>query len=369
MKICFLTHNVDSKNGGGRFSLEFIQHLQASELAPEIVLLTTAASGYQGEQPILCPNKIKLFLSLPKLRKIFKQCDIAHAFDGWPYGVVAALAHFGLKNKLIITAVGTGSLQPLHNWRAPVLRWAYRQANTLVAISSYTAREIKQQVSKVDIKIVPLGINFEYFASMEYKYLSSVLKLDLTKNYQLYILSVGRLKPRKGYDVSLRVFARLAADYPDLRYVIIGSGLGGDYHRRLQQLAVELRIADEVIFKENVSDDELAAWYRQAELFLLLPQNVNYDVEGFGLVFLEAAAFGLPVIGASNSGAEDAIWDGQNGFLVKPDDVSAVTARAEEILDNRTLRQKFSANSLIFAKKMSWEHTISEYVELYKTLL
>ena len=136
----------------------------------------------------------------------------------------------------------------------------------------------------------------------------------------------------------------------------------------MQKIIAELGIVDKVLFKENISDEELVCWYQQAELFMLLPQNIKYDVEGFGLVFLEAAAFGLPVIGAADSGAEDAIWNGRNGFLVNPADITAAATRAREILSNQDLRQKLSANSILFAKKMSWEHTINNYLTIYQSL-
>ncbi|PIR92501.1 hypothetical protein COU01_01445 [Candidatus Falkowbacteria bacterium CG10_big_fil_rev_8_21_14_0_10_44_15] len=363
MKICFLTHNVDIKNGTGRLTFEFIAQLKKALPQAGVLILTTVGSSYEGERVILYPNKIKLLVSLPKLRKIFERYDIIHAFDGWPYGVISALAHLGLKNKLVITAIGSGSLQPLYRWPTGILKWAYRQANALVAISSYTAREIKKKAPIVNIKVIPLGINCEYFfvQGNDEKHLEDI------KTFQPYLLSVGRLKPRKGYHVSLRVFAALTAQHPTLRYVIIGSGRGG-YYSELQKIIAELGIANKVLFKENVSDEELAFWYRQAELFMLLPQNINYDVEGFGLVFLEAAAFGLPVIGAADSGAEDAVWDGQNGFLVKPTNIAAAAARVQEILNNQELRQKLSVNSMLFAKKMSWGHTIDSYLKLYQSL-
>ena len=363
MKICFLTHNVDIKNGTGRLTFEFIAQLKNTLPQAGALILTTVGSSYEGERVILYPNKIKLLLSLRKLRKIFQRYDIIHAFDGWPYGVMAALAHIGLRNKLVITVIGSGSLQPLYQWQAGILKWAYRQANALVAISSYTAREIKKKASMLNIKVIPLGINYEYFSVQG----NDERHLEDIKTFQPYLLSVGRLKPRKGYHISLRVFAALTAQHPTLRYVIIGSGRGV-YYSELQKIIAELGIANKVLFKKNVSDEELACWYRQAELFMLLPQNINYDVEGFGLVFLEAAAFGLPVIGASDSGAEDAIWNGQNGFLLKPDNIDAAVARVHEILSNPEVRQKLSVNSLSFAKKMSWGHTIDSYLKLYQSL-
>ena len=143
MDICFLTHNLDIKNGGGRLSYELISGLQKTSPDVKIKVLTTIFSGYEYEEAILYPNKIKLFFSLLKVRKILKHYNIIHAFDGMPYGVIASLALVGLRNKLIVTAVGSGSLQPLYSKYAFLIKWAYRQADKLIAISSYTANEIK----------------------------------------------------------------------------------------------------------------------------------------------------------------------------------------------------------------------------------
>ena len=108
------------------------------------------------------------------------------------------------------------------------------------------------------------------------------------------------------------------------------------------------------------------AIYRNAELFMLLPVNDRGDVEGFGFVFLEAAAAGLPVIGTLDSGAEDAVLERGNGFLVQPRDSGSAASAAAHILGNVAMKKKFSAASLEFAKKMNWERVISRYSAVYK---
>lgn len=364
MRICYLMHNLDSKNGGGRLGGEFIAQVRKEYPAAEVSLLTTVASGATNEAAILYPDKIRLLFSLPALRRRLKQYDIIHAFDGSPYGIIAALAHWRLKNKFIITAVGSGSLQPLHTWwLRPLMKWAYRQADAVTAISSYTAREVHAFIPETAVQAIPLGIRSEYFTDQG----TTAAVRAAARTLRPYILSVGRVKPRKGYDISLRVFAALKQQLPQLQYVIVGNGRGS-YYRELQALADRLDVSGSLIFKEGIDDEELACLYREAELFLLLPQNVGYDVEGFGLVFLEAAAFGLPVIGTRDSGAEDAVWDGHNGFLVPPQDVTAAVARAREILHTEELRSKLQANSLRFAKKMSWQRAVSPYLALYQNL-
>jgi glycosyltransferase involved in cell wall biosynthesis len=99
-----------------------------------------------------------------------------------------------------------------------------------------------------------------------------------------------------------------------------------------------------------------------------MSQDVKKDVEGFGLVFLEAAASGLPVIGSRNTGAEDAILNNQNGFLLKQDDITAISNSILKILTDKYLKERFSQSSIIFAKNSSWKKRLQKYINIYESL-
>ncbi|MDP2709111.1 MAG: glycosyltransferase family 4 protein [bacterium] len=360
MKICFLTHNLDVKNGGGRFSLELVRQLKKIDHKLTALGLTTVDSGLVWAKNILPIDKITLILSIARIRKIFKDCDIIHALDGWPYGLIAVLAGLGLKKKIIITAIGSGSIKPLYQpLFSRMLSGVYGRADKLTAISSYTAREIIKKVPGLKIEVIPLGVDFNAFINLGENLPRAIINP--------YIISVGRLKPRKGYLESIRVFFKVNQKMPELKYVIVGSGRG-EYFKELQVLIKKLRLEDKIIFKENISDEELAALYRGAELFMLLPQNDNFDVEGFGLVYLEAAVFGLPVIGSLDCGAEDAVSDGRNGYLLEPKDIEKASRLVLLILRDKNLRQQFSRASVELAKKMTYRRMAQRYLELYKSL-
>ena len=115
MKICILTHNLDTANGGGRLSFELMQNIRRLNPSIELTLLTTIDTGKNNELPILYPNKFKLLISIFKIRSIIKQCDLVQVFDVAPYATIAWLASIGLKKKIILTTIGSGSIQPLHN--------------------------------------------------------------------------------------------------------------------------------------------------------------------------------------------------------------------------------------------------------------
>ncbi|HLD34827.1 MAG TPA: glycosyltransferase family 4 protein, partial [Patescibacteria group bacterium] len=105
------------------------------------------------------------------------------------------------------------------------------------------------------------------------------------------------------------------------------------------------------------------------ELFFLMSQAGGHDIEGFGLVFLEAAASGLPTIGSKDCGAEDAILDGKNGFLVDAKDIGGFSDAIKKILGDANLKKKMSEESRKFAGASGWDRRTEEYVQIYQTLL
>ncbi len=357
--ICLLVHSVDTKQGGGRLAEGFISHMRAEGF--NIHALTTLPQGVNAEDAVLSTNPITLIRNASKIRRAMAKADLVHAMDVFPYGIVAAVLNIGLRKPLIIGVIGSASLQPLYR---PILaalsRWAYRQADLLTATSFYMARQVHKKMPELKMEVIFPAIDYRYFA-------------ERTSSYQLenkrpFVLSVAKVKPRKGLDVSLPAFAQVAAKIPELDYVIVGS-CDGEYCREIHQLVKTLGIESRVIFKQKISDEELIALYRGASLFLLLPQNVGNDVEGFGLVFVEAAAFGLPVIGARESGAEDALVDTENGYLVDPHDVDGAATRMLQILEDPALRERFAERSVEFAKEDDWGVIIKKHRALYDTLL
>ena len=353
MKVIYLNNDSSMKTGAGRFynSLTGALGKNVPDLKAEIL---THENGLP-----------KRFWQLPfyyfPVRKTIKNCEIVHALDGWPYGFIAVIASLFLKKRVIITAIGTGSVKPLYNWwKRPLLRWAYKKADIVTAVSNNTKKEILKVLPDLNIEVINHGVDFNKFKIKN-------LKLKIQKPY---ILSVGALKKRKGFEYSIAAFAELLKgiresgnkELSDLKYVIVGKG---PEHQNLKFKIKNLKLENRVIFLENLTEEELISVYKNAELFVLLPQDINKDIEGFGLVFLEAAAAGLPVVGAKDTSAEDAVRDGKNGILVDPTDIQSAAQAAEKILSDVDLRNSFSKESLILAKEMSWEKIAKTYSDLY----
>ncbi len=361
--VCFLNHNLDVRTGAGNFCRSLLAAFR--EVRPDFryLVLTRESSGQADELALLPGSKWRAILALPKIRAVFRRYDNIHALDGYPYGVIAALAALGLKKKLIITAIGTGALQALDRPIAGrLLRWAYRRADRVVAVSHYTACELTREVPGLKITaVINHGVNADEFARAPA--LTEMEKLEI-KKLRPYIVGVGALKPRKGYGYALEAFAEIRKSHPSLSYVIVGDGPEkGNLESRIKYHG----LGGAVVFFRRVRREFLISLYRSAELFMLLPYDAGRDVEGFGLAFLEAAAAGIPVIGATDSGAQDAVAHEKNGFLVPPQDSRAAAEAVLRILSDSSLRQRFSAGSLAFAGEMSWVRAAEAYRQLYES--
>jgi phosphatidylinositol alpha-1,6-mannosyltransferase len=127
----------------------------------------------------------------------------------------------------------------------------------------------------------------------------------------------------KGVDLVLRAFAQLSPALPEARVVVVGDG---PEYERLTTLARDLGIDQRVHFTGGVNDARLVEWYRAADVFVLPARSEPPTVEGFGTVYLEASACGLPVIGPDEGGPVDAIIEGQTGLRVPPRDLDALAA-------------------------------------------
>ena len=180
---------------------------------------------------------------------------------------------------------------------------------------------------------------------------------------------MGALKSRKDYHVSIPAVAKVKEKYPDVKYYIVGDCSNKNYFNQLEELAKRYNIEKNIFFEENINEKELIELYGQADIFLLTPVNVNNHFEGFGLVYLEANACGLPVIGSFNCGAEDIIKDNYNGLLVPQSDIENTAKAILKLLDNPNFARELGENGKKVAKRMSWDKTVSQYLKVYNSIL
>ena len=364
MKICFLTKTLNTDCGLGRYSREVIERINKKKEF-EIIVLTEEPSDFPLAKPVLnnsLNNIFFIFINALKIRKYIRQSDIIHCLDAYPYGVIGALANLGLKRKFVISVVGSYSLAPLEQKiKGLLLRWAYRKADCVLSISSFIQKEVLKRVRIKNAQVVNLGIDFDKFQ------IGDFINNRESKREKV-ILSVGELKRRKGYHISIPAMVEVKKKYPGFKYYIVGHQDNRLFFLKLKKLAKKLNLDNNIVFLEKISDRDLIKLYHQSDLFLLTSVNIGLHCEGFGLVYLEANACGKPVIGTYNCGAEDIITNGYNGFLVPQNDIKKTSQAILEILDDSQLARQMGENGIKKAREMSWQKTIEKYIEVYRKI-
>lgn len=169
------------------------------------------------------------------------------------------------------------------------------------------------------------------------------------------ILSVGRLQRRKGFDRVIAAVAHLRDSIPDLRYVMVGDGEDRQY---LMDLIRQYGVSDRVFSVGRVEDADLPRLYAACDLFVHPNRVEGVDVEGFGIVFLEAAASGKPVIGGRSGGVPEAILDGETGILVSGDDVIELAEAIASILRSPAIAATLGETARRRTEReFTWERT------------
>lgn len=211
------------------------------------------------------------------------------------------------------------------------LAYVLRRARHVVAAGGYPANEAEHAARRtLPITVVPPGVDTERFRPLGDAARSAArAHFGIAADAEL-IVSVSRLVPRKGFDTAIRAAAHLRSSRPRLILAIAGSGRD---EKRLRALATSL--AAPVLFLGRVSNDDLPRLYGCADVYAMLCRNRwgGLEQEGFGIVFLEAAACGVPQVAGDSGGAAEAVDDGNTGIVVRePDDPRAVAAAFEQLL-------------------------------------
>jgi phosphatidylinositol alpha-1,6-mannosyltransferase len=145
------------------------------------------------------------------------------------------------------------------------------------------------------------------------------------------LLSTGRLVPRKGVDTVLHALQRIRESVPALKYLVVGDGPDRE---RLERLARELRVADIVSFLGRVSDEERIELYRACDVFVLAAREERPDVEGFGLVLLEASACAKPVVSTNSGGVPEVVVNDKTGLITPANDAASLADTVLRVLSN-----------------------------------
>jgi phosphatidylinositol alpha-1,6-mannosyltransferase len=324
-------------------------------VTPRRVLPEWVASFYPSVQRVV-PF---LFPRLPL------QADVIHAFVEFPYSVLAWRLSRRLARPFLVTAHGTYGVAPFE--RIPD-RWLYRRAlsrsSTLVAVSRFTLDAMTRAGAILSRALVlPNPVDYERFQTpVPAKRFADTVPLPPNSRV---ILSVGAIKPRKGFDILLRAFASVTREEARTHLVIVGSGDTGALREEARRLGVE----DRVHVAGAVGDDELVGLYQRCDVFALLPRKVGSHFEGFGLVYAEAGACGKPVVGTRTGGVPEAIVEGQTGLIVSEEDPTEASAALLRLLRDPDLASRLGAAGRASARERSWPRYVDQMLELYREAL
>lgn len=230
------------------------------------------------------------------------------------------------------------------------LGWVLRRARHVVAAGGYPAAEAERAARRsLPVTVVPPGVDVDRFVPLdEAGRRSARERLGLPVDAEL-VVSISRLVPRKGFDTAIRAAAELAPRRPDLLLAIAG---GGRDEKRLRRLADDLRAP--VRFLGRVPNDDLPALYGCADVFTMLCRNRwgGLEQEGFGIVFVEAAACGVVQVAGDSGGAAEAVADGETGLVVRhPDDHHEVARAIAELLDDPGRRAEMARAARLRAER------------------
>jgi len=300
-------------------------------------------SNLGGETPGL-RRALQLLLPLSAAVRIHRKegFDILECGQALPFAIITLLFKRTKGIPYLIWAYGNDILKPQrYRLTSGLLRLGLENANLVAAISQETKGEVLRVAPGLKrVIIFTPGVDTQRFNP----------HLDGSPIRQRYLLegkrvllTVARLVERKGGDKVIRCLARLCDTIPEIVYVVVGSG---PERERLERLAQELGIGESVIFAGQVSGEELPLFYAACDLFIMPSRSVRErrDMEGYGLVFLEAGACGKPVIGGQGGGTQDAIEDGVTGLLVDPQDEDQIMEAISRILNDPPFAQRLGTN-------------------------
>ena len=240
-----------------------------------------------------------------------------------------------------------------------------RQVNTLTYLGEFTRNAISKSVTKIAaqsmVKIAP-GIDTDHFSPQDARELRNELGLTEKK----VIVSVGRLVHRKGQDVLIEAMPAIIRDVPEAHILMIGEG---PYRSYLENRVKALEIQERVTFIGRIQYADLPRYICAGDLFVMPSRSrlAGLEVEGLGIVYLEASACGLPVIAGDSGGAPDAVIEGQTGLVVDGTSKSEVAAAAVELLlDPDRSRAMGVRGRQWIIQEWRWEIWSARFAELLK---
>ncbi len=244
-----------------------------------------------------------------------------------------------------------------------IMGQAHRVVDLMLCNSSYTQQVAAKHIAPARLRVINPGVHVTEFDDA----------IELGRQWRqregledrLIVLTVGRLDPRKNQAAVIEAIAKLASAHPNVMYVVAGEGRE---RPGLERLAEERGIADRVRFVGSVDGATKRALFGGCDLFVMPAIQDGPDVEGFGMVFLEAGACGKAVIAGCVGGQPDAVADGETGLVVDGTDHAALTVAMERLLSDKAGREAMGGAGRQRALGFDWPRVVQRTIGLVEEL-
>lgn len=245
-----------------------------------------------------------------------------------------------------------------------IVNAVFKKASMLICNSQNTKRLVVEKFPRYSEKCVVLhpGVDCEYFHPAEK---NLVTRNQLGWADRPVVLTVGRLQERKGHDTLIKALPKIKQSIPDILYAIVGDG---EQRSNLAKLTNSLKLQDHVLFMDEISDKQLVECYQQCELFVLPNRQIGGDIEGFGMVLVEAQACGKAVIAGDSGGTAETMIPEQTGVIVDCVQPNLLADKIVSLINdpNRLDQMGRHAREHV-TKNLDWKALAIEAEKLFKT--
>ncbi len=309
-------------------------------------------------------DKSKVLLPTPRvireLQALIRQNSITKVWFG-------AAAPLGVASRWLRKAGATRIVALTHGhevWWSKIwpFSWAIseigKQVDYLTYLGTFTKSALSPHIKDASklIRVAP-GIDTDHFSPSD----SMSLRQRHGLGSRPTIVSVGRLVHRKGQDRLIEALPKVLESIPDAALVLVGEG---PYRKHLDGLVNKYDLSGNVFFIGRINFAELPNYIGMGDVFAMPSRSrlFGLEVEGLGIVYLEASSCGLPVIGGSSGGAPDAVLDGETGYVVDGNDLTAISTQIVRLLSDEKLRKEMGGRGRKWAiENWRWEIWSKEF--------
>ncbi|WBB79959.1 glycosyltransferase family 4 protein [Micromonospora sp. WMMD882] len=360
-RTLLITNDFPPRPGGIQ---SFVHNLALRQPAGSVVVYASTwpdAGKFDADQPfevVREPTKVLLPTPLVARRAAAlarrHDCDTVWFGAAAPLGLLAA----GLRRRAGVRRVVALTHGHEVGWAAlPAARTALRRigrgADVVTYLGDYTRVRLERALRGLtELRRLAPGVDVDaYHPGVD----GAAVRARLGLTDRPVVVCVSRLVPRKGQDVLIRALPAIRRRVPDAALLVVG---GGPYRGTLEKLARQEGVARDVVFTGTVPAAELPAHYAAGDVYAMpcRTRNRGLDVEGLGIVYLEASATGLPVVAGDSGGAPDAVREDETGYVVSGRDVTQVADRVATVLADPALARRLGAAGRAWVEReWRWE--------------